>query len=283
MEKVFFRGIILAVITFFVFFHGQVNMLFAETPETPVLEKYYSFLNQGDQFVLSGQNQKALECYKRALSLAENDNGEVVARGSLLRFYENTSDYVSALKETEWFLKRDLTSPGRLRYRETKQRLLQKIEEQKRGEKIEEPKPVGEMSETQPVKRVSDFYGADYGSQKAFLEKELPEDTEIRSLGKQAMLEEHVGKFKEAKDFYEKMLLRQDEAVAAFGEFGWVMLHPAVQRTSEVTGDEAREKEMLIWIRDNMIAERGQYHKYLKGLIPPVRDHLKERLREYRL
>ena len=157
-------------------------------------------------------------------------------------------------------------------YEKMRDDLLQKIEESKLAVPV--------ASQVQPISRISDFHNANYGSQKQFLEKRLPEDTEIRRIGKQALLAEHAGKFKEAKEAYEKMLLRKEETVAAFREEGWVMIHPAVQRTAELTGDQAREKEMLVWIRDNMIAEEGAYHRYLNGLLPSVQAHLKERIKE---
>ena len=128
-----------------------------------------------------------------------------------------------------------------------------------------------------------DFPQADYGSQKRFLEKELPENTEVLRISKQALLAEHSGDFIKAKECYEKLLAQKEGVIAAQGEVAWVMLHPAVQRTAEVTGDEAREKAMLLWIRDNMVAEHGLYHKYLSGLLPPVQDHLKERRKKFNI
>ncbi len=97
------------------------------------------------------------------------------------------------------------------------------------------------------------------------------------------MLAEHAGKFGEAKESYERMLVLKEEVFAAFGESGWVMLHPVVQRTMEITGDEAWEKEMLAWTRDNMLAGQGPYHQYFGSLLPQVQDHLKERLEKFGL
>ena len=53
----------------------------------------------------------------------------------------------------------------------------------------------------------------------------------------------------------------------------------AVQRMSELTGDESREKEMLDWIRENMFGVQGLYHSYLNSLAPGVRDHFEDRLK----
>jgi tetratricopeptide (TPR) repeat protein len=277
MKKTYSKS---SIVFFILFFAVEGFAVAASTKTTEsLLVKYYSLLNEGDQLALNGKKQEALDCYKKALRMAKNDDTEVVARGSLLRFYEKNGDYYLAMEETDWFLRRNLTLPGRMKYEETKQRLLKKIEAQKRGEKIEERKSEGDGGEQQ-INRASDFHKADYRSQGKFLEKALPEDTGIRRLGKQAMLAEHAGKFGEAKESYEKMLVRKEEAVAAFGESGWVMLHPAVQRTAEVTGDEVREKEMLVWIRDNILVDQGPYHQYLGGLLPQVQEHLKERLEE---
>lgn len=116
--------------------------------------------------------------------------------------------------------------------------------------------------------------------------KEKPEkfpSSPIYRLSKQAFLDEHAGKFREAKESYEKLLLAKDGTTAAFGESAWVMLHCAVQRTSEVTGDEARERQMLVWIRDNMLTERAPYSECLSGLLPDVQDHLRERLKKFAL
>lgn len=143
--------------------------------------------------------------------------------------------------------------------------------------------PVSIATSQSPIRSVADFTRASHADQKQFMEKRLPEDTEIRRLGKQAMLAEHAGKFGDAKGYYEQMLQRKEEAVAAFGESGWAMLYPAVQRMSELTGDEMREKEMLVWIRDNMLAAQGMYHQYLSGLLPQVQDHLKDRIKKFDL
>jgi len=52
---------------------------------------------------------------------------------------------------------------------------------------------------------------------------------------------------------------------------------------SDLTGDEAREKEILVWIRDNVLVEQGPYHQYLSGLLPQVQEHLKGRIKKFGL
>ena len=275
------RSKVLIALLFLIF---QQSVAFSDVPERnemAALDRYYSLLNRGDQFASTGQTRQALACYQAALGMAKNADGEGVARGTLLRFYENTGAYEAAFNETEWFLKRNLTAPGRVRYEAIKQRLLRKIEAQKRGQKVETAKVGAVVIAAPPIKKIADFQAADYGSQKRFLEKELPGNTNVLRLSKQALLAEHSGDFGPAKECYEKLLIQKDGVIAAQGEVAWVMLHPAVQRTSEVTGDEVLEKQMLVWISDNMLPENGVYHKYLGGLLPPVRDHLNERFKKF--
>ena len=63
----------------------------------------------------------------------------------------------------------------------------------------------------------------------------------------------------------------------------WVMLYPAIQRTSELTGDEKREKEALVWIKANMLDSQGQFHQSLSHLMSKVIDHLNKQIRKYQL
>lgn len=228
---------------------------------------------------------QAEKWYLKALTFSEGSSSESVSRGEMSEFYENIGEYEKALKQVNWFLVRlNPNEPLWFEMNNRKNRLIQKIEVQKRGEKIEEPKPGKSTTlQTQPIRRVTDFHGADYASQKQFLEKELPEDTEINRLSKQALLAEHAGRFEEAKQAYEKMLPQKEQVIAAVDEVGWVMLHPAIQRMSELTGDEIREKEMLIWIRDNMLIDQGIYHRYFRSLPSDVQDHLKKRIEKYQL
>ena len=130
---------------------------------------------------------------------------------------------------------------------------------------------------------IADFQKADYASQKKFLEKNLPEETEILRLSKQAMLAEHAGKFANAKGYYEQLLSRREDVTAAQGDVAWPLLHCAVQRTSELTGDEAREKEMLVWIKSNMLDPQGRFHQFVSRLMPEVIDHLNKRIKKYQL
>lgn len=160
-----------------------------------------------------------------------------------------------------------------------------KLQLQQIGAKSSAKDVIAMNVETNPdaIQSVVDFGMASPDTQKRYMEENLPADTEIHRLSKQAMLAEHAGEFSEAKKYYEAMLSRKEEVIAAYQESGWVMLHPAIQRTSEMTGDEAREKEMLIWINKNMLSDQGTYHKYLNGLLPNVQAHLKERVKKFNI
>ncbi len=246
---------------------------------------YHSFLREADRWECQRDYGRAVFFHEKAFFMAKGSSLEPVSRGELARLYELDGQYEKALEEIDWFLvKSNKSSPLWDRFVDSRQRLLQKIEAQMRGEKIEEPNSANVVSQQkQLIRRISDFHTAGYDDQKQFLEKELPEGTDILRLSKRAMLAEHAGNFKDAKGFYEQLLAQKEGVAAVYGEAAWVMLHPAVQRMSELTGDETREKEMLVWIRDYMLAPDGQHHKYLNGLMPPVQGHLKERLKKFGL
>ncbi len=246
--------------------------------ELKQMESQWQVLHLAYQEEQKGDLNAAILYFQKALPLGDQS----VPRIALKELYEKTGQNEKALEQVEWLLKGNQNAQGRQNSLADKQRLLQKIEARKQGAKIDAPKPSSAVEAPQSsLRNISDFNQASQGDQKKFMEKKLPEDTEVLRLSKQAMLAEHSGDFKGAKEFYEQLLVRKEGVRAAYGEVGWVMLHAAVQRTSEVTGDGPREKEMLLWIRDNMLALQGPYHKYLRGLLPPVQDHLKERLNKF--
>ncbi|MGI6241796.1 MAG: tetratricopeptide repeat protein [Candidatus Omnitrophota bacterium] len=244
------------------------------------LEKRVAKEKKAYQYEKDGKFNEAIYIFSQ---VADEYGSSAVAspsRNALIRLYEQTAQYDKALEQVEWFLSGNQTEQGRACSLADKQRLIAKIEAQKR-----ETEPMASTSDTQlpPIKNIADFTKASYGDQKRYMEEKLPENTAILKLSKQAMLAEHAGDFKSAKESYEALLAQERAVTAAQGEVAWVMLHCAVQRTSEVTGDEVREKEMLVWIRDCMLVPDGQHHKYLNGLMPSVQDHLKERLRKFGL
>ena len=244
--------------------------------------QYHGLLQEADFWERQGDLKRAISCHEKAFKMAQGSNSEPVSRGELARLYELNGEYAKALENMEWFIeKSNSSSPLWNKFLISKDRLLQKIEAQKKGSKMQQVSVIPAVSLSRSANIISDFQKADYASQKKFLEKNLPEETEILRLSKQAMLAEHAGKFAEAKGYYEQLLSKKEDVTAAQGDVAWPMLHCAVQRTSELTGDEAREKEMLLWIRDNMFAEQGPYYQYLPGLLPNVQDHLKKRFENF--
>lgn len=246
----------------------------------------HNYIRTATNYEKKGQHDFALQYYLKAYEINECAGLRAVCRGAMADNYEALGEYDKALEHVDWFLKG--LSPNEPLFKEmteTKQRLLQKIEAQKKYSfrKATSMPAVSVSQVSRNSNIISDFQEKDYATQKQFLEKELPEGTDILRLSKRAMLAEHAGNFKDAKGFYEQLLAQKEGVAAVYGEAAWVMLHPAVQRMSELTGDETREKEMLVWIRDYMLAPDGQHHKYLNGLMPPVQGHLKERLKKFGL
>jgi tetratricopeptide (TPR) repeat protein len=247
-------------------------------------DKFHALLRAGDASFKNGDNQQAEQYYLAAYKFSKKSSSETVARYALAKFYHDTGRYKKSLELVDIDLpKLKPEEPAWKMYSEMKDDLLRKIEAQKSGHEMQKASAVPATSLSQSANTISDFQKADYATQKKFLEKNLSEETEILRLSKQAMLAEHAGKFAEAKKYYEQLLSRKEDVTAAQGEGAWSMLHCAVQRTSEVTGDESREKEMLMWIKANMLDPQGEYHKYLAGLLPNVQDHLKTRLKYFNL
>lgn len=95
------------------------------------VDKHYGLIRQGDELLRDGDYKNAEARYNDALSMAKNPDGEIVARGKLARIYEQIGEYEKALEQVEWFLNRNLASPGRKRYEESKKRVLQKIQDKR--------------------------------------------------------------------------------------------------------------------------------------------------------
>ena len=96
------------------------------------IDTYHDYLDRGDLYAKNGKIAEAEREYFKAMKMAKNPDGEVVARGKLARFYESIGENEKALREAEWFLSRNLAGPGRVRYSEAKARLLKKIGESSR-------------------------------------------------------------------------------------------------------------------------------------------------------
>jgi tetratricopeptide (TPR) repeat protein len=95
--------------------------------DSAAIDKYYALLHEGDKLLRNKNYAGAEGEYKAALAMAKNPDGEIVARGKLARFYEEMGSYEKALDEIDWFLARNLASPGRIRYSEARVRLLKKM------------------------------------------------------------------------------------------------------------------------------------------------------------
>lgn len=245
------------------------------------IDEQWALLHRARQFEEERKFSDAREIYEVLYEDWATSSIQGMAQVGLIRIYEGLKLYEQALPLVEKMLQVNRVPETLQKYQKTKQRLLQKIEAQKRGEKIEEPKAMPQNPNS--IHSLADFETASYDEQKRYMEEKLPESTDILRLSKQAMMAEHAGNFKDAKGFYEQLLPQKDAVTAAQGEMAWPMLHCAVQRMSELTGDEAREKEMLVWIKENMLNPQGQYHHFLSGLMPQVIDHLKQRINKYQL
>ncbi len=229
--------------------------------------QYHQLLRSGDIAAKNGNYESAIQYYEQAFQIAKGSSLEAVSRGTLRDTYERMGRYSEALEQIEWFLTfSNPTSPLWPKYVETKARLLKKIEEQKRGKDpmVEEIK--------------QEFPKASYVEQKQFLE----------SLGgpgvwdqfKNAMVLEHSGKYREALAIYESLLPKREQIVSEMKTIdAWVMLYPGIQRTAELSGNPAKEKEALLWIKDHLLNSKGQYHLSLSKLEPSVIAHIQNRIK----
>lgn len=232
--------------------------------------KIHGFIRAANQCEKNGQYEAALENYLKAYEINRCAGLVAVCRGGIADNYEALGEYQKALEYVDVSLGKLSAypqQPSYKKYAETKSRLLKKIEEQK--------------NESGAKKMTQESSQSDYARQRKFLESMKTQG--VATTFKEVALLELGGKFADACKVYEKLLLQREAIVREMALENWVMLYPAIQRTSELTGDEAREKEMLVWIRDNLIAEQGTFHRYLRGLLPDVQDHLKERLKKFGL
>lgn len=92
------------------------------------IDEYHDYLDSGDKYAKSQDYTAAEEIYLKALNMAKSADRQTVARGVLADFYENIGEYQKALGQIEWFLKRNLTEPGRAKYSEAKERLVKKMQ-----------------------------------------------------------------------------------------------------------------------------------------------------------
>lgn len=241
----------------------------------------HRFVQAASYYEKKGQHDLALDSYLKAYEIDQCGGLVAVCRGGIADNYEAMGEYEKALEHVGWFFQKLKPSePLFEQMAATKKRLLEKIAAQKRGGMVAESKSGGAVT----GRLIADFQKSDYGSQKKYMEENFPATSEVQRLIKQAMLAEHAGKFREAKEAYAALLSHEKELAAIQGASAWPMVHAAVQRTAEVTGDETLEKEMLVWIRDQMMADGAPYRADFQNmLMPSVQDHLRKRIKSYNL
>lgn len=239
----------------------------------------HGYMRMAKRFEQEGNHKKALAYYLKAYEINQCAGLIAVCRNALAKQYEALGEYEKALEHVEWGLQKlegDKTK-GHIAelYKkdvETKQRLLKKIEEQKKWE--------SKQDLIVPQAKAA-FDKAGYGEQKQFLESLGGEG--VLDVFKDAMVAEHSGDYEKAREIYESLLPKKEEIDTQMGVGGWAMLYPAIQRTSELLGDEKREKEALVWIKDNLLNPNGEQHASLSKLQPQVIAHIQKRIEGYQL
>ncbi|MDA9101153.1 hypothetical protein N9K06_00605 [Omnitrophica bacterium] len=236
-------------------------------------DKFHALLREGDYFAKQGDEKKAEQFYLEAFEFAKGTSSEAVALGNLARFYENVGEYQKSLQLVNEFLSH-LNAGERSwhRYTEMKQRLLQKIEDKTEWESRQDS-IVPQFKES--------FEKASHEEQAEVLK--TFGGSGVRDEFKNAMVAEHGGDYAKAREIYESLLSRKEEIDTQMGVGGWAMLHPAIQRTSELLGDEEREKAALVWIKTNLLDPEGEHHASLSKLQPWVVSHIQERIEAYKL
>lgn len=231
--------------------------------------EYHSLRLAGNRERDKGDYKAAIVYQEKALKIAVGSSLEGVSRGELSRLYEEVGSYEKALEQVEWILRQNPSSP---KYIEAKARIFKKIEEQKKWESKQDP-IVAQAKEV--------FDEANSEEQKQFLESLGGQG--VLDVFKNAMVAEHSGDYGKAREIYASLLPRKEEIDTQMGVGGWAMLYPAIQRTSELLGDEKREKEALVWIKDNLLNPNGEQHASLSKLQPQVIAHIQKRIEEYQL
>ncbi len=232
--------------------------------------KIHGFIRAASQCEKNGQYEAALENFLKAYEINRCAGLVAVCRGGIADNYEALGEYQKALDYVDVSLGKlsaHPQQPSYKKYAETKSRLLKKIEEQK--------------NESGAKKMTQDSSQSDYARQRKFLESMKTQG--VATAFKEATLFEHAGKFADARKVYEKLLLQRETIAREMTLENWVMLYPAIQRTSELIGDETREKETLVWIKGNMLDPQGQFHGSLSKIMPAVIDHLNKQIKKYQL
>lgn len=235
---------------------------------TMKINEQWGLLRQAMRMEEQRKFAEAKPIYEKLYKEWETSSIQGMAEVGLINVYEELGIYQNALVLVEHMLQVNKIPETVGKYQATKSRLLKKIEEQK--------KQVPNTAKTH-----QSFNGSSYDQQRQFIESMKTQG--VATTFKEVMLLEHASKFADARKVYEKLLLQREAIAQEMALENWVMLYPAIQRTSELTGDEKREKEALVWIKTNMLDPQGQFHQSLSNLMPNVIDHLNEQIKKYQL
>ena len=231
--------------------------------------QYHQLRLAGNQAKQRGEFNKAIAFHEQAVKLAKGSSLEAVSRGTLMDLYEKVGNYDKALVHANWFLTHsNKESPMWPEFVETEKRLRQKVEEKKTWELKQDP-VVPDFREA--------FDRADNAQQERMLESL---GVGVFGIYSKMLWWQSMGRFRKHVKFTACFPGKRNRH--ANGD-GGAMLYPAIQRTSELLGDDVREKEALIWIKDNLLNGEGQHHGSLKKLRPEVVLHIQKRIEKFQL
>lgn len=222
------------------------------------MEMQWAIIRTARSLEESGNLEEAVTNYNMALSMGDQN----VPRQALLEVYEKMGKYDKALEQVEWFLSGNQNEQGRAETLKVKERLLKKLHDS-RGNQIAEN-----------VK--SNLRELSKEKQKGFVDSLSNESVE--GLFKQAMNHELNGEFAKALKVYETLLGHQDQIEQQVNAHAWAMLYPGIQRTAELSGNTEKEKQALLWIRDQLISDKGEYAASANYLEAATIQHIKERI-----
>ena len=226
-------------------------------------DRFHAIIRAGDEFMESKQYEKALKNYLQAFDSAKGSSLEGIARGQLADLYERMGRYKDALEHVEWFLSGlQKEEPLWQTMVAAKVRLLGKIKENSSDNQVEKIK--------------SDLRQLSTEEQKSFVDSLSNES--IEGLFKQAMSYEMGGEFAKALEVYETLLGHQDQIEQQVNAHAWAMLYPGIQRTAELSGNAEKEKQALLWTRDQLLSDKGEYASSANYLEAATIQHLKERI-----
>ncbi len=245
----------------------------AHQKEIGKVKNQWQVLHKAYDLEKSGNYDLAIVLFRKSITMGDQN----VPRLALQQIYEKTGEYEKALEQVEWFLKGNQNEQGRAKTLEDKSRLLKKIEESKSQRKIPEHAISRFPQDQQALQK--NLRSLSYDEQGRLVQSVL-KDEGIEGRFKEAMQFEYQRNFKEARAVYESLVPKKEEITQKYGIDGWVMLYPALQRTSEFLQDAPKEKEALLWIQANLLNPQGQYHSSFARLESRTVAHLQKRVQE---